>query len=648
MKIKTKLSAVFVALFAMVFMVACEEASTQPEDMGTSSVRVIHTSYDAPAVDIKVDGVNAVTDLAYGESSGYAEVESGMRNVIVTPTGQASPEVIDADLPVDENKEYTVLAVEPLNTIGAIFTEDNRSPVSGSAKVRFIHASPDAPAVDIKVGTGDGTAVFTDVGFKDIETFVEVAPGDYSFVVTATGSTDEVVAYEPATLEEGQVYTVVAHGTLNSGDQYPFGVRVFIDTGNGDQYADLSEASNTSNVRVIHTSYDAPAVDIALDGTTAIMDLAYGESSGYAEVEAGTRNAVVTPAGQSSPEVINANIPLMRGSDYTVFAVDAVANIEPVFVEDMREPATSMAKIRFLHAAPDAPAVDIKIGSGDGTVAFSNAAFKDIADYIQVDPGNYSFVVTPAGATTELIVFDPVEVQAGMVYTVVAHGTYDDSDNYPFGVRVFVDNNPGDAYVDLTAATSSAMVIHASPDAPGVDLYINNVLINTDAAVEYPDNTGYLSLTSGTRNVKVNATGTETTVIDADVTFQMESSYSIFAVNELASIEPLVVVDDLTPPASGNAHVRFLHLSPDAPAVDITTDAGDIVFGDYSFKDYSDFTPLTAGEYDLQVRAQGTETVVLDLDPITVEDGKIYTIFAKGFLEGTGDEALGAEIIVNN
>jgi hypothetical protein len=29
-------------------------------------------------------------------------------------------------------------------------------------------------------------------------------------------------------------------------------------------------------------------------------------------------------------------------------------------------------------------------------------------------------------------------------------------------------------------------------------------------------------------------------------------------------------------------------------------------------------------------------------------DGNIYTVFAKGFVGGTGAQALGAEIIVNN
>jgi hypothetical protein len=109
-----------------------------------------------------------------------------------------------------------------------------------------------------------------------------------------------------------------------------------------------------------------------------------------------------------------------------------------------------------------------------------------------------------------------------------------------------------------------------------------------------------------------------------------------------------VITDDLTAPASGKAHVRFVHLSPNAPAVDIAVDGGSVVFADYSFKEYSAFTPLDAGSYDLEVRAAGTSTVALDLDPITLQAGKIYTVFAKGFLGGTGTQALGAEIIVNN
>jgi hypothetical protein len=39
--------------------------------------------------------------------------------------------------------------------------------------------------------------------------------------------------------------------------------------------------------------------------------------------------------------------------------------------------------------------------------------------------------------------------------------------------------------------------------------------------------------------------------------------------------------------------------------------------------------------------------VVLDLPGIGLENGKIYTVFAKGFVGGSGEQKLGAEIIIN-
>jgi hypothetical protein len=402
-----------------------------------------------------------------------------------------------------------------------------------------------------------------------------------------------------------------------------------------------------SQIRVIHASYDAPGVDVQVDGTVAISNLVYGESSGYAEVNEGTRQIVVTPAGATMPEVISAQVPVQGNKEYTVLAVNSLSNIEPILVEDVRTPVSNKAKVRFIHASPDAPAVDIKLNSGTGAAVFSNVAFKDIEDYVQVDAGSYRFVVTAAGATDEVLVFNPVAVQNNTVYTVVAFGTLDNNDNYPFFVRVFVDNNAGNASVDLSAALADVLVTHASPDAPGVDLLVDNLVVNS-AALTFPNNTGYLSVAAGTRNIKVNASGTSTTVIEANLILGADNNYSVFAVNTLTNIEPLVFVDDLTAPASGNAHARFIHLSPDAPAVDITLTDGTVVFGNIAFKEGTDFTPLSAASYDLQVRVAGTNTVVLDLPGINLMDGKIYTVFAKGLVSGTGENGLGAEIIANN
>lgn len=197
------------------------------------------------------------------------------------------------------------------------------------------------------------------------------------------------------------------------------------------------------------------------------------------------------------------------------------------------------------------------------------------------------------------------------------------------------------------AAAGRLMIIHASPDAPDVDLLLDGSKLNT-APVSFLDNTAYVSASAGTRVLKVNVTGTTTTALQANLSVASGKSYSVFAVDSVASLSGVVFEDNLATPASGKAHVRFIHLSPNAPAVDVALDGGAVVFGDYEFKEGSAFTPLDAGTYDLEVRLAGTSTVALDLDPITLTAGKIYTVYAKGFAGGAGDQALGAQIIVNN
>jgi hypothetical protein len=206
-----------------------------------------------------------------------------------------------------------------------------------------------------------------------------------------------------------------------------------------------------------------------------------------------------------------------------------------------------------------------------------------------------------------------------------------------------------------TPETAKVMVVHASPNAPGVDLLVDNTKVNT-SALTFPNNTGYLAVNAGARNFKVNVTGTTTTVIDATPTLVKDVNYSVFAIDSVSKISPIITVDDLTAPAAGKAHIRFIHLSPNAPAVDVSVvgqAAGVGIFTNRTFNktitagQYA-FTPVDAATYNLEVRVAGTTTVALAVGNVTLVAGKIYTVFAKGFLGGTGGQALGAQIIANN
>ncbi|MFG0285228.1 MAG: DUF4397 domain-containing protein [Phycisphaerales bacterium JB039] len=197
------------------------------------------------------------------------------------------------------------------------------------------------------------------------------------------------------------------------------------------------------------------------------------------------------------------------------------------------------------------------------------------------------------------------------------------------------------------AAAQDARVraVHASPDAPAVDIAVDGAKAIFDLG--FTQATDYLGLPAATYNFQVTPAGaTMPVVIDADVPLAAGATYSIAAVNTLSAIEPLVLVDDNTI-VPGQARVRFVHASPDAPAVDIALTGGGVVFADTAFKGASDYLTLAPGDYDLEVRLAGTSTVVLDLPTLSIGGDTVYTVWAMGFAAPGASPALDAIVTVD-
>lgn len=185
--------------------------------------------------------------------------------------------------------------------------------------------------------------------------------------------------------------------------------------------------------------------------------------------------------------------------------------------------------------------------------------------------------------------------------------------------------------VNALAADGKAMVrvVHASPDAPAVDVWVNGNVAFSNAP--FRGITAYAALDPASYNVQVSPTGATTPiVIDATLDLAANTDYTVVAVGKLADIEPLVLVDNNGLPAAGNAHVRFVHASPDAPAVDIAVKNGPVLFSNVPFKGVGDYLPVDVGTYDLEVRLAGTTTVALEVPGVALSDQTVYTIFAMG------------------
>jgi hypothetical protein len=192
-------------------------ALAQRGNGSNAQVRVAHLSPDAPPVDVIVnDAITAFVDTKFGEIRDYETLPAGEYNLKVVPTGMSTPAVINADVNLFYNRDYTVVAVNFLDDIAPVVLEDDNRPVSvNSARVRFFHGSPDAPAVDIAV-TG-GPVLFGDVEFTKVGDYVTVPAGTYDLEVRLAGTDTVVLPLPGIALDGGTVYTAYAIGSVVEG-----------------------------------------------------------------------------------------------------------------------------------------------------------------------------------------------------------------------------------------------------------------------------------------------------------------------------------------------------------------------------------------------------------------------------------------------
>ena len=201
------------------------------------------------------------------------------------------------------------------------------------------------------------------------------------------------------------------------------------------------------------------------------------------------------------------------------------------------------------------------------------------------------------------------------------------------------------AGIATAADTAMVRVLHASPDAPAVDVYLDDTIVDALTNVPFGTISGYLEIPAGDHNVKVYATGTtEGPVIDADVTVATGAKYTIAATGAVAAITAQVLQDEPAPDCE-SASVRVVHFSADAPAVDVATagaDPADAIVKGLEYPDATGYVALPAGSYDLEVRLAGTTTVALALPDVAVEACNAYSVFAIG---SAADPAVGGNAL---
>ncbi|MCK7592694.1 DUF4397 domain-containing protein [Pseudomarimonas salicorniae] len=173
----------------------------------------------ATAVDVRVNGQVALSNVRYGDFTDYLSLPAGATLVEVLPAGTGTV-AISATLTLVDNTDYTVLATGGANgqplALQAL-QDDNSAPSSGNLKLRVIHAAPfagsaEATAVSIRTDRGAVVGGLASVPFFAASPYLEIPAGPYDLKVSTPDGARNLIDLAPVELPAGAVLSVLATG----------------------------------------------------------------------------------------------------------------------------------------------------------------------------------------------------------------------------------------------------------------------------------------------------------------------------------------------------------------------------------------------------------------------------------------------------
>ena len=175
-------------------------------------------------------------------------------------------------------------------------------------------------------------------------------------------------------------------------------------------------------------------------------------------------------------------------------------------------------------------------------------------------------------------------------------------------------------------------VVHASPAAGPVDVYVDGTALLTDFT--FGTVTNYVSVAAGSRTIQVGPTGkgSSAAVMTQSVSVASGGAYTVAAIGTTASGFGLQAFVDNNLMSGSGAKVRVYHLSPNAGPVNVAAGGKTVITG-LTYKNASDYLTVPAGTYTFNVTAtQAGATVPV---AATLNEGTVDSVFAVGLYKGT-------------
>lgn len=390
--------------------------STPLAAQGNASVSIVH-GIPGVTVDVYVNGDLTLPGFEPGAVAGPLELPADSYRVQVVLAGETdlSSAVLDETLDVPAGSSLSVVA--HLDASGApalsVFVNDLSDPGSarGRVTVRHVAAAPDVNVLLVK--RWRPVALLRNLENGD-QGSADLAAGEYSAYVLASGKWAKVAGPIPVSLAEGTNTIVYAVGSLAAGT---FGVVAQV----------LPTTLPPAHVTVVH-GVPGLTVDVFVNGNLFLPGFEPKTITEPVELPAGLYSIAIAPEGAGiDAAVIRADVEVTPGLDASV-----VAHLAPdgsptasVFVDDLSSPSPGKGRVVVRHTAA-APEVDVRLLRPYRPAAVLAAIANGGEAAAEARAGRYQASVSPAGGDAVVLGPAALTVRPWTVTTVYAIGSLAD------------------------------------------------------------------------------------------------------------------------------------------------------------------------------------------------------------------------------
>lgn len=423
-----------------------------------------------------------------------------------------------------------------------------------TAQVRVIHASPDAPTVNV-LADGEVLGFLVGVDYQQAsENFTFQSGSAYEFAlqaITTDGAVDAISTN--LTTQANFSYDIVAVGSISSN------TLEFLTLSN----LDSELAQGYVRARMLHAAEDLGMVDIYITAVNEDIEsaqtnatLSYKDSSGEIEVAGGEYQIRLTPAGSLEVLFDSGPIILPADSEFVVLVTQNVTTGDaPVslVISDGNNSSVVLdkdtpASIRIVHGVSDAPAVDVIANNSVEIVG--DVSFLSVTEYVEIAVANnqteYLIVVASTANNATVVINDAtINLEAGQHYTAIANNQLSNID-----LDLAVDN------VRRVATNAKIRLFHAASTTGDVDIYITpdgNIADVEPGITDIPyltdelAQTGYILLEEGDYIISVTPANSKDILVESNLfSAQNNRIYTVFVVNgeTVDSAINLILADD--------------------------------------------------------------------------------------------------------